>query len=70
MTPEAARLEEATEALRAAWLESGEHWDDDTRRAFRENYLDALLPRLNRAIDAIHRMADVLSKAERECSDV
>jgi len=63
----AARLELATKELKKARLRIGTEWDDQAYREFQEVYIEPLEPVLRRALEAITRMADVLSKAEREC---
>lgn len=65
----AARLELALEDLRAARAEAARSWHDATSRKFDETYLLPLDPRVRRALDAIHRLADVLSQAKRECDN-
>jgi hypothetical protein len=63
----AAKLEMATDALLQAAAISLEEWDDQTNRNFQEKYILPLEPRVRKALDAIHRLAEVLEKAERAC---
>jgi len=63
----ASRLEEAMKDLKAARLRITEQWHDQTSQEFQETYLDPLDPLLERTLEAIQRMADVLAKAERDC---
>jgi len=65
----AARLELAWEDLRAARAEAARFWHDATSRKFDETYLLPLDPRVRRALDAIHRLAEVLGQARRECDN-
>jgi hypothetical protein len=63
----AAKLETAMDALKEAAEISLEEWDDQTHRAFQEKYVLPLEPRVRRAMDAIHRLAEELEKAQRAC---
>ena len=62
-----AKLELAMDSLKKTTVEVQEHWDDETFRSFVETYLVPLEPRVQRAMNAIHRVAGVLARAEREC---
>lgn len=53
--------------LKAARLRITEQWNDRTSQEFQETCLDPLDPLLERTLEAIQRMADVLAKAERDC---
>ena len=63
----AGHLELAMESLRVARAEAMAQWDDQTHRRFQEEYLVPLEATFTRALDAIHRLALVVAKAEREC---
>lgn len=63
----AGKLELAYQELKKARLRISTEWDDSTYREFQETFLDPLEPLLRHTMEAIGRMADVLSKAEREC---
>jgi hypothetical protein len=64
----AAKLEMAMEALQHARASALAQWDDDQSRQFDEQFLAPLETKVRRALDAIHHLAEALSKAERECS--
>jgi hypothetical protein len=64
----AAKLELGMDSLQKAAAEVGTRWDDEAFRGFQSDYLEPLEPRIRRALDAIHRLAEVLARAERECS--
>jgi hypothetical protein len=64
-----ARLELAMEELRKARHEVAEHWNDTARQRFEAEYLLPLEPRLRRALDGIHRLQELLGRAQRDCSD-
>jgi hypothetical protein len=63
----AARLDLAWEDLKAARSDSSMYWDDATSKKFDETYLAPVEPKIRRALDAIHRLAEVLAQARREC---
>jgi len=65
----AAKLELAMETLHRAWSDAAEHWNDDASRKFQEQCLAPLEPKYRKALDAVHRLAEILSRAERACSD-
>jgi len=65
----AANLEDAMKTLQAIRSETATVWDDETHRKFEEAYLLPLEPKVRRLLDAIHRMAEVAARAERDCAD-
>ena len=65
----AARLEQAMESLQHARASVLTQWDDDQSRQFDEQFLAPLETKVRRALDAMHQLAEALSKAERECSE-
>ena len=69
LTTGAAKLADAIESLQVAWASAAEHWDDEASRKFKDRYLDPLQPKTRRTLDAVHRLAEVLGRAERECSE-
>ena len=64
----AAKLDLALEVFRKAKIEAQSQWDDPTSRSFDETFLVALEPKVNRAMEAIRHLDEVLRRAERECS--
>jgi len=67
LTTGSAKIASAFASLRVRWEDTKEHWHDDNRRRFEENYLEPLEPQVVAALEAIGRLAEVLSRAEREC---
>ncbi len=65
----AARLKEAADTLKLQWHNASDHWDDTAAAQFHRQYLAPLEPRLERALEAVHRLTHVLGKAQRECDD-
>ena len=62
-----AKLELAMDLLKKTALQTQQRWDDETFRSFVNTYLVPLEPRVQRAMEAIHRVAQLLARAEREC---
>ena len=62
-----AKLELAMDSLKKSTLAVEERWDDETFHGLVKTYLVPLEPRVQRAVEAIHRVAQVLARAEREC---
>ena len=63
----AARLEMAFKSLKKAADEANEYWHDDASRRFQETYLIPLEPKVRDALDALHRLEQILTGAEHEC---
>jgi hypothetical protein len=65
----AAKLELAMKTLQTKAANIGEAWSDEPYTRFMETYLEPLEPSMKTMIDAVHRLAEVLSTSERECRD-
>lgn len=64
----AAKLSDALKNLHIHWEETKEQWQDAACRRFEEEHLAPLEPQVHLTLDAIARLADVLERAQRECS--
>jgi len=64
-----AKLELALKTLRTKTADIGEAWTDEAYARFLETHLEPIEPRMKTMIDAIHRLSEVLSSAERQCRD-
>jgi hypothetical protein len=64
----AAKLSEALKNLHLHWDETKDHWQDVACRRFEEDHLVPLEPKVHLTLDAIARLADVMERAQRECS--
>jgi len=69
LTGGTAKLELALKALQTKTAEIGEAWTDDAYARFLETHLKPVESRMKTMIDAIHRLSEVLSAAERQCRD-
>ena len=67
LTAGSTRLALAWETLQTANAAAATKWDDATNQHFQDQYYRPLEPKVRHALDAIHRLAEVLRKAEREC---
>ncbi len=62
-----ARLGYAGQRLALRWQETLAEWRDPKSRELEEQYLAPLESHLAAAVGAVDRLAEVLSRAEREC---
>ena len=60
------RLQKSTTRLKERWLDAKQHWQDGNAKQFQEEHLQPLGPQITLAAAAIHRLSEVLEKAERE----
>ncbi len=67
LTSGAAKIATAYKTMRVHWEDTKEHWHDDNRRRFEENFIDPLEPQIASALDAIAALAEILNRAQREC---
>ena len=63
----AGRIRHALEHLETVWNEISHDWDDSVSRRFREQHLEAMIPRLKLGLDAISRMSLLIDEVERDC---
>jgi hypothetical protein len=61
------RLKSSARDLRLLWDRTTSKWDDTVSRDFEERHLVTLERRVKEASDAIARMGNLVSKAERDC---
>jgi hypothetical protein len=67
LTSGAAKIATAYKTMRVHWEDTKEHWHDDNRRRFEENFIDPLEPQIASALDAIAALSEILNRAQREC---
>ncbi len=63
------RLRRATSKLQVCWDETKTHWRDRNASEFEENFLQPLLPSLTLTLASIHRMAEMVQRAEHELDE-
>lgn len=64
-----AKLEMALKTLRTVQAAVETQWLDEARRKFHEEHLAPVESRVSDMLDAIQRLAEVLTAAERQTSD-
>jgi hypothetical protein len=64
----AGALRKAVKLLRQRFDGTEAQWNDDVRRSFEEEHLVEIERGLRQIIERMGRLAQVLQKAERECS--
>jgi hypothetical protein len=65
----AGRIRHALEELEAAWHRSTDEWNDPVSHRFAEQQLEPMIPRIKLALDAIGRMHQLLTEAQRDCEN-
>ena len=55
------------QSLQMACAEAQQYWSDEAQRKFYEAYVAPLEPDVRGVLDSIHRLAEVLAAAERQC---
>jgi hypothetical protein len=63
----AAKLRLSSESLETTWSEAHEQWRDSASRSFEETYLEVLRPQIKSTLEAMNRLANVLTQARHEC---
>jgi hypothetical protein len=63
------RLHQTIRALREQWLVTEATWGDSVRQRFEERHLAPLEPAVDAAINGMQKIAEVLDKVRRDCSD-
>jgi uncharacterized protein YukE len=69
LTGGAAKLALALKHLTIKWESARDSWDDATSRAFHDEHLEPLRPKVKETLEAISRLAEVLARAARDVSD-
>lgn len=63
----AGKLELAIKALHTTSNEIAKSWDDATYRRYVETHVTPVEAHIRTTLDALHRLSEVLSTAERQC---
>ncbi len=63
------RLKHALRALQEHWRVTEATWNDSVRRRFEDRYLRPLDPAADAAVIGMHKLAEVLDKVRRDCTD-
>jgi hypothetical protein len=65
----ASRIRHALEQLETAWRQNADAWDDVVSRRFGEHQLEPMVPKVKIALDAIGRMHQLMTEAQRDCDE-
>lgn len=63
------RLKHSVKTLRDHWLTTEPTWNDSVRRRFEQRYLLPIDSALDSALIGMQKLADILDKVRRDCSD-
>lgn len=62
------KLNEALEEFLITWEYAKEHWNDNNRNNFEEQYVIPLYQATRQAVDATRTFAETANKANRDCT--
>jgi len=65
----ASKLALAYKQLELKWGAATDSWNDATAKAFHKDHIEPLMPEVKQTLEAIGRLAEVLSRAARDCAD-
>jgi hypothetical protein len=65
----ASKLALALKQLGLKWEVARDTWNDRTAKAFHKDAIEPLLPAVKETLEAVGRLAEVLSRAARDVSD-
>jgi hypothetical protein len=63
------RLKHAIRSLQEHWRTTEATWNDSIRRRFEERHVAPLDPAVDAALIGMQKLAEVLDKVRRDCSD-
>jgi hypothetical protein len=63
------RLKYAIRTLQERWRVTEPTWNDSVRQKFEERYIQPLDPAVAAALIGMQKLAEVLDKVRRDCSD-
>lgn len=63
------RLKHALRTLQERWRLTEATWHDSVRRRFQDRYIQPLDPATDAAVVGIHKLAEVLERVRRDCTD-
>jgi hypothetical protein len=65
----ASKMALALKQLLLKWESAQETWHDGTSQAFHKEHIEPLTPDVKQTLEAVGRLAEVLSRAIRDASD-
>jgi hypothetical protein len=63
------RLKHAIRTLQDRWRETEPTWKDSVRQKFEDRYIQPLDPAVAAALIGMQKLAEVLERVRRDCSD-
>ena len=63
------QLKRSAGRLKDRWHETQSVWSDETARKFEDEHLSHLAPQITLTVATIHRLAELLEQAERDCEE-
>ena len=63
------QLKRSAGHLKERWAETKASWNDETSQKFEEEHLSYLAPQITLTVATIHRLADLLEQAEKDCEE-
>jgi hypothetical protein len=61
------RLTALTKNISLRWVETRSHWRDVKSDEFNQRFMLELLPRVNKAVNAIEKLEELLKKVRKDC---
>ena len=61
------RLTALTKNLSLRWVETREQWRDAKSDEFNERFMQELFPRVNKAVNAMEKLEEILKKVRKDC---
>ena len=65
----ASKLALAYKQLELKWGVAADDWRDATAKTFHKDHLEPIMPEVKQTLEAIGRLAEVLSRAARDVAD-
>ena len=65
----ASKLALALKQLDIKWNVATDAWNDSTAKTFHKDHLESIMPDVKQTLEAIGRLAEVLSRAARDVAD-
>jgi hypothetical protein len=65
----ASKLALAYKQLELKWGAASDSWHDATAKTFHKDHIEPLMPDVKQTLEAIGRLAEVLSRAARDIAD-
>ena len=65
----ASKLALAYKQLEIKWGAASDSWHDATAKTFHKDHIEPLMPDVKQTLEAIGRLAEVLSRAARDIAD-